>query len=162
MGAVADFGRSCLPGRTSRLAATSVHVNRQYRLAVSLARRTRFACGESPFRQTHLYPHLYGEFRTRRQRVDNCVKKCFCGYQLRLGPRSTLRRWSPGLETTSEFNAITRPPSASRRWCQGLTTIGPQFGTLPRLRQSFENNPRTPALTSHCTLTSCQTSGPPA
>ena len=28
-----------------------MHVNRQYRLAVSLARRTRFACGESPFRQ---------------------------------------------------------------------------------------------------------------
>ena len=55
-GVVADFGRSCLPGSTSRLAATSVHVNRQYRLAVSLERRTRFACGESPFRQTHLYP----------------------------------------------------------------------------------------------------------
>jgi len=50
-GAVADFGRSCLPGRTSRLAAISVHVNRQYRLAVSLARRTRFACGKIPFRQ---------------------------------------------------------------------------------------------------------------
>jgi hypothetical protein len=50
-GAVADFGRSCLPGRTSRLAATSLDVNRQYRLVVSLARRTRFACGESPFRQ---------------------------------------------------------------------------------------------------------------
>ena len=48
---IEQFGRSCLPGRTSRLAATSVHVNRQYRLAVSLARRTRFACGESPFRQ---------------------------------------------------------------------------------------------------------------
>jgi hypothetical protein len=48
---VADFGRSCLPGRTSRLAATCVHVNRQYRLAVSLAGRTRFACGDSPFRQ---------------------------------------------------------------------------------------------------------------
>jgi hypothetical protein len=51
MGAVRDFGTSCLPGSTSRLAAISMNVNRQYRLAVSLARRTRFACGESPFRQ---------------------------------------------------------------------------------------------------------------
>jgi hypothetical protein len=44
-GVVADFGRSCLPGRTSLLAATSVHVIRQDRFAVSLARRSRFACG---------------------------------------------------------------------------------------------------------------------
>ena len=50
-GVVGDFCRSCLPGRTLRLAETSVHVNRQYRLAISLARRTRFACGESSFRQ---------------------------------------------------------------------------------------------------------------
>jgi hypothetical protein len=52
-GAVADFCRSCLPGRTSRLTATCVHVNREYRLAVSLALRTRFALRqyENPFRQ---------------------------------------------------------------------------------------------------------------
>ena len=55
-GVVADFGRSCLPGRTSRLAATSVHVNRQYRLAVSLARRRRFALRRKSFpaERTHL------------------------------------------------------------------------------------------------------------
>ena len=90
----------------------------------------------------------------RRQRVDNCVKQLLSGDQLRLGARSTLRRWSPGLETTSELTAITWPPSALRRWCQGLTTIGPKFWTLPRLRQSFENNPRAPSLTSHRTVTS--------
>ena len=50
-GVVRDFCRSCLPGWTLRLAATSLHVNRQYRLAISLARHTMIACGESPFRQ---------------------------------------------------------------------------------------------------------------
>ena len=102
-----------------------------------------------PASRAHLYPHLYGEFCVRHQRDNNCVMQCFCGYQFRLGPRSTLRRWSPGLETTSELNAITRPPSASRRWCQGLTTIWPQFWTSPRLLQSFENSLRRPGRTLH-------------
>ena len=101
-------------------------------------------------------PCVYGEFFIRHQRDDHCVMPLFCGDQLRLGPRPTRRRCSPGLETTSELNAITRPPSASRRLCHGLITIWPQFWTLPRLRQSYENNPRTPFLTSHCTVKSYQ------
>jgi hypothetical protein len=40
-----------LPGRTSRLAATCVHANRQSRPAVALVRRSTFAFGEKPFRQ---------------------------------------------------------------------------------------------------------------
>ena len=56
-GVVADFGRSCLPGRTSRLAATSVHVNRQYRLAVPLARRRRFALRRKSFPAERTYFH---------------------------------------------------------------------------------------------------------
>ena len=75
-GIVADFGRSCLPGRTSRLAATSVHVNRQYRLAVSLAHRSRFACGENPFRQKgpnfNNHPRLHP---TRVRRNHSCVRR---------------------------------------------------------------------------------------
>ena len=70
-GVVADFGRSCLPGSTSRLAATSVHVNRQYRLAVSLERRTRFAGGESPFRQKGPTLKTIRDYTTCRMRFGN-------------------------------------------------------------------------------------------
>ena len=122
---------------------------------------SRFFSKAGPFCRTHLYPYHYGEFCIGHQRDDNCVTQFLCGDQLRFGSRPTVRRWSPGLETTGEVKSRTRPPSASCRWCHGLTTIGPQFGTLPRLRQSFENAPRTPFLTSHCTETSCQTSGSP-
>ena len=104
---------------------------------------------------------IYGEFCIRRQRHHNCVMQLFCWYQLRLGPRSTLRRWSPGLETTSELKPITRPPSASRRWCQGLTTNPPTILATATV-EAIRNNPRTPFLISHCTVKSCQTSGPPA
>ena len=36
---------------------------------------------------------------------------------------------------------ITRPPSASRRWGQGLITIWPQFRTRQRFRPSFKKHP---------------------
>ena len=49
---------------------------------------------------THIF---YGEFCIRRQRDDNDVTQLFCGRQMRLGPRPTLRRRSLGLETTGEL-----------------------------------------------------------
>ena len=82
-GVVADFGRSCLPGSTSRLAATSVHVNRQYRLAVSLERRTRFACGESPFRQK-------GPTLTTIRDYTHCQPGCFRMRSIRMGPSTRI------------------------------------------------------------------------
>ena len=132
-GAVADFGRSCLPGRTSRLAAISVHVNRQYRLAVSLARRTRFACGESPFRQTHLYPHLFRDSLVSRELSGTNVVSALTQRGSRtvtIRPIPALRRVSMGLETTEPCKMSNRPHPASRRWTFGLTTRSPNLGTI--------------------------------
>ena len=53
LGVVADFGRSSLPRRTSRLAATCVHVNQSSRPTFWHLLHTRFALRQygNPFRQ---------------------------------------------------------------------------------------------------------------
>ena len=126
LGVVAGSSWSCQPGRIFWRAATSVHVNRQYRLVISLARRSMFAWGESLFRQTHLYPHL---FRKRLVVTQASIINPVPGFRATregrhasLGPNPASRRVSQGLETTEQTKLLTRPHPASRRWTAGLTT----------------------------------------
>ena len=74
--------------------ATGVH------MTTLLVERTGAVVHSGRLIFTHIF---YGEFCIRRQRDDNDVTQLFCGRQMRLGPRPTLRRRSLGLETTGEL-----------------------------------------------------------
>ena len=125
-GAVGEFGRSCLPGRTSRIAATSVHVNRQYRSAVSLARRTRFACGESPFRQKGPTLTTIRDHALFSRRFLGCVGAT--GMMRR--KRSRFRRWSrTQKDLEMEACARSRVAAKLRNLCFRSSSSSPSFRT---------------------------------
>ena len=75
-GAVAVFGRSCLPGRTSRLAATCVHINQRSRPISRRLLHTRFAFRRKSFPAERTYMNNRSRLHPYVRPVFPCPLKC--------------------------------------------------------------------------------------